>query len=75
MFKSLTKREQQILDLILNEYTSCEIASELGISQRTVETHRKNINHKTGTKTLVGLVKKSLMHRWVEEGKVQLLKV
>ncbi|MEQ9423427.1 MAG: LuxR C-terminal-related transcriptional regulator [Cyclobacteriaceae bacterium] len=68
MFETLTNREQQILDMILKEFTSSEIAKELGISLRTVETHRKNINHKTGTKSLVGLVKKAMMHRLMEQG-------
>ncbi|MEQ9423344.1 MAG: LuxR C-terminal-related transcriptional regulator [Cyclobacteriaceae bacterium] len=68
MFETLTKREHEILDLILREQTSVEIADALGISLRTVETHRKNINHKTGTKSLVGLVKKAIVYRLMEQG-------
>ena len=52
-----TKRETEIFKLILDEHTSQEIADQLGISARTVETHRKNIIKKSGTKSLVGLVK------------------
>ncbi|MDW3192431.1 MAG: helix-turn-helix transcriptional regulator [Cytophagales bacterium] len=55
-----TPRESQILDMILDEKSSSIIASELGISQRTVETHRKSIYAKTGVKTVVGLVKFAL---------------
>lgn len=53
----LTDREREILKLIAKEYTNKDIAEELFISERTVETHRKNIFRKTGTTSLVGLIK------------------
>ena len=53
----LTPREHEVLQLILEEKSSVLIAGELGISERTVETYRKNIYTKTGVKTVVGLVK------------------
>lgn len=53
----LTTREREILKLISKEYTNRDIAEELFISERTVETHRKNIFRKTGTNNLVGLIK------------------
>ena len=55
--KLLTDREREILNLIATEYTNRQIAEQLFISERTVETHRKNIFRKTGTNTLVGLIK------------------
>lgn len=55
--KLLTDREREILKLIAKEYTNKNIAEELFISERTVETHRKNIFRKTGTHNLVGLIK------------------
>jgi DNA-binding NarL/FixJ family response regulator len=55
--KLLTDREREILKLIAKEYTNKNIAEELFISERTVETHRKNIFKKTGTNSLVGLMK------------------
>jgi two-component system nitrate/nitrite response regulator NarL len=55
--KLLTDREREILDLIAQEYTNKMIAEELFISERTVETHRKNIFKKTGTNSIVGLIK------------------
>lgn len=55
--KLLTDREREILKLIAKEYTNKTIAEELFISERTVETHRKNIFRKTGTNNLVGLIK------------------
>ena len=53
----LTDREREILKLISKEFTNRQIAEELFISERTVETHRKNIFRKTGTNNLVGLIK------------------
>ncbi|MBX2970700.1 MAG: response regulator transcription factor [Cyclobacteriaceae bacterium] len=53
----LTDREREILKLIAKEYSNKQIAEELFISERTVETHRKNIFRKTGTNSLVGLIK------------------
>lgn len=55
--KLLTEREREILKLIAREYTNRDIAEELFISERTVETHRKNIFRKTKTNSLVGLIK------------------
>lgn len=55
--KLLTDREREILKLIAREFTNKQIAEELFISERTVETHRKNIFKKTGTTSLVGLIK------------------
>lgn len=55
----LTEREKQIMDLILDEKTTQDISNELGISPRTVETHRKNLYLKMDVKTVVGLVKKA----------------
>lgn len=57
MHNSLTVRENEILELILGEMSNASIAKELGISEKTVETHRKSIYLKTGTRTVVGLVK------------------
>ena len=55
--KLLTSREREILKLISQEYSNKQIAEELFISERTVETHRKNIFRKTKTNSLVGLIK------------------
>ena len=55
--KLLTDREREIVKLISLEMTNRQIAEELFISERTVETHRKNIFRKTGTNNMVGLIK------------------
>jgi len=53
----LTSREIEILRLVAKEFNSRQIAEILFISERTVETHRKNILKKTGSSNLVGLIK------------------
>ena len=53
----LTKREQEIIQLICDEKTTGEIAEELSISVHTVESHRSNILLKLELKNSVGLVK------------------
>ncbi len=56
----LTHREIEILDLILKEFTSREIAEKLFISKQTVDSHRLSIMEKTGSKSIVGLIKYAL---------------
>jgi len=63
--KDLTKREIEILNLITQEYTSGQISMLLGISIRTVETHRKNLLIKTQTNSVVGLLKHAIREGWV----------
>lgn len=53
----LTDREIDVLKLLIEEYTSKQIAEKLHISERTVETHRKNLLRKTNTTNVVGLLK------------------
>jgi len=53
----LSKREAEILKLISEEFTNKEIAHELFISQRTVDTHRRNLLQKLKVKNTAGLVK------------------
>jgi len=63
----LTKREEEILILILEEITSSEIAAKLNLSVRTVDTHRKNILRKTNCKTLVGVIKFAIKAGLIED--------
>ncbi len=55
LINSLTRREYQILKLIAQQYTTREIGDALGISESTVETHRKNLIKKVNVKNTVGL--------------------
>lgn len=53
----LTEREREILELIVKENTSEEIAEKLFISKKTVDNHRQNILNKTKSKSTIGMVK------------------
>lgn len=63
---NLTQREREILKLITKEYSNVRIADELFISERTVETHRKNIFRKTNTKSIVGLIKYAYENKLID---------
>lgn len=53
----LTSREKEILDLIIKEFTTKEMANALFISVKTVEAHRSNLIQKLGVKNTAGLVR------------------
>ncbi|KFB73802.1 MAG: Transcriptional regulatory protein TdiR [Candidatus Accumulibacter phosphatis] len=54
--KSLTPREQEILAAIVVGKRNKVIAADLGISERTVETHRAHIMAKSGAGSVIELV-------------------
>ena len=58
----LTKREKEILQLIVKGRTSLEMANQLNLSKYTIDTHRKNIHKKLGIKSNTGLVNYALKH-------------
>lgn len=62
----LTSREIEILKLVAQELPSNKIANKLFISMATVETHRRNLMQKLGSKTSIGLVKYAIKHGLVE---------
>jgi DNA-binding NarL/FixJ family response regulator len=59
----LTTREKEILRLVAEEKSNHDIATALFISERTVETHRKNILTKTSCKSVVGLIQYAIKHK------------
>ena len=59
----ITKRERQILEFTYHELTNHEIAAQLLISPRTVDTHKRNLMRKLRVKNSVGLVKYYLRSR------------
>lgn len=63
----LTPREEEIVRLIAKEYSTKQIAEILFISDRTVETHRKNIIKKTGCTNLVALIKYAYSNNLVSD--------
>ncbi len=56
----LTRREKEILQLVVDEKTTQEMADELFLSVSTIETHRMNLISKLGVKNAAGLVKIAL---------------
>jgi len=58
----LTPREREVLRLIALGHTSVEIAEKLGLSPRTIETHRARIHRKLGLATRAELVRYALQH-------------
>jgi len=60
---SLSTREREVLEHILNDEKNSVIADLLNISKRTVETHRKNIMLKLNVKTPVALAKLAIKYK------------
>jgi FixJ family two-component response regulator len=60
-FESLTLREREIMEKIINGDANKVIAIDLGISQRTVEIHRAHIMQKTHAKSLAELIKMAVV--------------
>lgn len=60
-FAALTARQREVMDMVLAGHPSKNIASDLGISQRTVENHRAEIMHRMGVRSLPELARKVLM--------------
>lgn len=61
----LTAREIEIIKLIEKEFNNKQIAESLFLSERTVETHRKNIFRKTKTSGVIGLIKFAYEHKLI----------
>lgn len=58
----LTAREREVLARIAAGMTSKEIAVGLGISLRTVNTHREHLAKKLSTSSVAGLVRYAIEH-------------
>lgn len=56
----LTARERQVLAGVARGHTNREMAAQLGISPRTVESHRENLMKKLGVRTVAGLTRLAL---------------
>ena len=62
---NFTLREIEIIRLIEKEQCNKDIATKLFISERTVETHRKNIFRKLGSNSVIALVKYAYGHELI----------
>ena len=65
----LTIREIEIIRLIALDLSNFEISEKLGISQRTVETHRRNLMQKLKVKSVVALLRYAVQHNIITMNK------
>jgi two-component system response regulator NreC len=52
----LTPREREVFDLVMLAWTNENVSKELGVSVKTIETHRARINKKLNVKSPAELV-------------------
>ena len=56
-FDLLTRRERQVMHLVVEGKANKQIASQLGLSQKTIELHRSHVMKKLRAESLPGLVR------------------
>jgi DNA-binding CsgD family transcriptional regulator len=61
----LTRREQEVLQLLAQGKSSDDISRALFISKQTVDTHRKNLLRKTGCQNTAALVSEAVKRGWM----------
>jgi len=66
----LTKRETAVLIELAQGKTNKEIADALNVSVHTVISHRKNITHKTGIKSVAGLTVYAMLNNLLNESAI-----
>lgn len=64
--EQLTRREEEVLQLICQQLTTEEISEKLFISPKTVTGHRNNLLQKTNSRNVTGLVMFAIKHHFVE---------
>ncbi|MEM9822037.1 MAG: response regulator transcription factor [Bacteroidota bacterium] len=62
----ISRREKEVLQLIVKEFTTQEIADELFISLKTVESHRSSLLAKLNARNTAGLVRIALENNLLE---------
>jgi DNA-binding NarL/FixJ family response regulator len=62
----LTEREKEVLRLVAEGCSVKEIAAELDVSAKTIESHRANISNKLGARSLADLVRCAIRHGIIE---------
>jgi two-component system, LuxR family, response regulator FixJ len=60
-YARLSEREREVLSLVVEGQTAKQIARALGVSPRTVETHRANLGAKLETDSLAQLIRRFAM--------------
>jgi two-component system response regulator FixJ len=69
-FADLTPRERDVLECLVRGASSKEIARQLALSPRTVETHRAHLMTKSGAKSLSTLLRLAILAGFRGEGAV-----
>ncbi len=62
----LTRREKQVLAMVVDGHTTREMAAKLNLSPRTIDHHRSNLLKKFNLKNSVDLVKYAVGHGYVD---------
>lgn len=70
--RDLSERERDVLILVAKGMANKEIADRLNISIHTVMSHRKNITHKTGIKSVAGLTVYALLNNLLDQSDVEM---
>ena len=65
-FPKISRREKEVLTLIIKEHTTQEIADKLFISLKTVESHRSNLLNKLNARNTAGLVRITLENKLLD---------
>jgi len=63
----ISRREKEVLELIVKEHTTQEIADTLFISLKTVESHRRSLLTKLGVRNTAGLVRVALENQLIKQ--------
>ena len=66
LLPKVSRREKEVLQLIVKEFTTQEIANELFISLKTVESHRSNLLAKLNARNSAGLVRIAMENNLIE---------
>ncbi len=66
--RELSEREEQVLRLLARGHANKEVAEQLNLSVKTVETYRQRIAEKLGLRSRVDLVQYALRRGWLQPG-------
>ena len=66
IYGNLSNREVEILTLICKQFSSREIANQLHLMEKTVETHRNHLMWKTHSRNVVGLIIYAIGHGYFQ---------
>lgn len=66
LIPKISRREKEVLKLIVEEFTTQEIANELFISLKTVESHRSSLLNKLNARNTAGLVRITMENKLLQ---------